>query len=95
MEQHWSPEVGPTRSHFNFKGRAKRARRKEMQGHPDTHAESTISTSLEPISAAERTCAPPWMDLGVRGWLAERQQSIWDTTMHQKRAPLSRKSTSN
>ena len=63
-----------------------------MQGHPDTHAESTIATSLEAISAAERTGGLPWENLGVRGWLAERQQSIWDTKMLQKRVPLARKS---
>ena len=64
-------------------------------GHPDTRAESTIWTSFEPISAAERTGGLPWVSLEVRGWLAERQQSIWDTRMRQKRVPLARKCVKN
>ena len=34
-------------------------------GHADTREESTISTSLEAISAAERADGLPWVDLGV------------------------------
>ena len=64
-------------------------------GHPDTRAESTMWTSFEPISAAERTGGLPWVSLEVRGWLAERQQSIWDTRMRQKRVPLARKCVKN
>ena len=64
-------------------------------GHPDTRAESTIWTSFEPISAAERTGGLPWVSLEVRGWLAERQQSIWDTRMRQKRVPLARNCVKN
>ena len=33
--------------------------------HPETRAESMISTSLEQISAAERTDGLPWVDLGM------------------------------
>ena len=51
-------------------------------GHPDTRAESTIWISFEAISATEQTSGLPWVNLGVRGWLAERQQSICDTNMH-------------
>ena len=47
-----------------------------------------ISTNLEQISAAERTDGLPWVDLGVGGWPAERQQSVWETNMRQKCAPL-------
>ena len=32
MEQHWSPEVGPHRSHLNSKGRGKR-RTSDTDGH--------------------------------------------------------------
>ena len=63
--------------------------------HQDTRAESTISTSLEPISAAERTDGLPWVDLGVGGWPAERQQNVWETNMRQKSAPLTRKCVKN
>ena len=52
-----------------------RGRRKEGWGedqsfgvlgrHPETRAEFTISTSLEPISAAEPTGGHPCVDLGV------------------------------
>ena len=52
-----------------------RGRREEGRGedqsfgvlgrHPETRAESTISTNLEPISAAERTGGLPCVDLGV------------------------------
>ena len=64
-------------------------------GHPDTRGELTIWTSFDPISAAERTGCLPWVSLEVRGWLAERQQSIWDTRMRQKRVPLARKCVKN
>ena len=37
------------------------------QGQRETRAESTISTNLEPISAAERTGGLPCVDLGVGG----------------------------
>ena len=66
-----------------------------LVGHPDTRAELTIWTSFEPISAAERTGGLPWVSLEVRGWLAERQQSIWDTRVRQKRVPLARKCAKN
>ena len=59
--------------------------------HPDTRAESMISTNLEQISAAQRIDGLPWVDLGVGGWPAERQQSVWETNMRQKCAPLARK----
>ena len=36
-----------------------------LGGHPGTRAEFAISTSLEPISAAERTGGLPCVDLGV------------------------------
>ena len=65
------------------------------EGHPDTRAESMLSTNLEQISAAERTDGLPWADLGVGGWPAERQQSVWETNMCQKRVPLARKCVKN
>ena len=40
--------------------------------HADTREESTISTSSEMISAAERADGLPWVDLGVGRWPAER-----------------------
>ena len=64
-------------------------------GHPDTRAGSMISTIWEPISAAGRTGGLPWVDLGVGGWPAERQQCVWDTKMRQKRVPLARKCDKN
>ena len=36
-----------------------------------------ISISWEPISVAEPTGGLPWVDLGVGGWPAERQQSVF------------------
>ena len=33
--------------------------------HPETRAEFTISTSLEPISVADRTGCLQWVDIGV------------------------------
>ena len=41
--------------------------------HPDTRAESMISTHLVQMLAAERTDGLPWVDLGVGGWPAERR----------------------
>ena len=64
-------------------------------GHPDTRAESMISMKLEQILAAERTGGLPWVDLGVGGWPAERQQSVWETNMRQKRVPSARMCVKN
>ena len=60
-----------------------RGRRKEGWGedqsfgvlgrHPETRAESTISTSLEPISAAEQTGGHPCVGLGVGEDVAETE----------------------
>ena len=45
--------------------------------------------------AAERSDGLPWVDFGVGAWPAERQHSMWDTKMRQKRAPLARKCVKN
>ena len=50
------------------------------QGQRETRAESTISKSLEPISAAERTGGLPWMDLCRIG-----SQNNPDITIHSDR----------
>ena len=45
--------------------------------------------------AAERSDGRPWVDFGVGAWPAERQHSMWDAKMRQKRAPLARKCVKN
>ena len=45
--------------------------------------------------AAERSDGLPWVDFGVGAWPAERQHSMWDTKMRQKRVPLARKCVKN
>ena len=85
--QKWQP--------FSEKGKDEDQSFGVLGRHPETRAESTISTSLEPISAVERTDGLPWVDLGVGGWPAERQQNVWVTNMRQKRAPFVRKCVRN
>ena len=43
--------------------------------------------------AAERSDGLPWVDFGVGAWPAERQHSMWDTKMRQKRAPYNASKT--
>ncbi len=64
-------------------GRREKGERRErvrtnsvLGGHPDTRAESMISTNLEQISAAERTDGFPWVDLGV-GRVARRAPALF------------------
>ena len=89
----WGRELG--RREKGERREGVRTNNSVLGGHPDTRAESMISTSLEQISAAQRIDGLPWVDLGVGGWPAERQQSVWETNMHQTCAPLARKCVKN
>ena len=85
----WGRELG--RREKGERREGVRTNNSVLGGHPDTRAESMISTSLEQISAAQRIDGLPWVDLGVGGWPAERQQRVWETNMRQTCAPLARK----